>query len=92
MGARSYERYRPEETLLYRILQEHWSEFLADVEIGGGDSPAFVLDEVEAFLRCGIPAHGFLRVRCNDCGHSRVVAFSRKRRGFCPSCVGRRMA
>ena len=91
-GACSYERHRPEETLLYRILQEHWSGFLADVEIGGGELPAFVLDEVDAYLRCGIPAHGFLRVRCNDCGHSRVVAFSCKRRGFCPSCLGRRMA
>ena len=91
-GARSYERHRPEETLLYRVLQEHWSGFLADAEVGGGELPAFVLDEVNAYLRCGIPAHGFLRARCNDCGHSRVVAFSCKRRGFCPSCLGRRMA
>jgi hypothetical protein len=37
-------------------------------------------------------AHGFLRVRCKDCGNNRVVAFSCKRRGFCPSCLGRRMA
>jgi len=77
---------------LYRILQENWSGFLADVEMGGGELPAFVLDEFEAYLRCGIPVYGFLRVRCKDCGHSRVVAFSCKRRGFCPSCLGRRMA
>jgi ribosomal protein S27E len=51
-----------------------------------------VLDEFEAYLRCGILAHGLLRVRCKDCGHSRVVAFACKRRGFCPSCLGRRMA
>ena len=73
--------------MLYRTLQEHWSTFLADLEAGGGELPAFVLDEVEAYLRRGIPVHGFLRARCKDCGHSRVVAFSCKRRGFCPSCM-----
>ena len=88
----AYERHRPETTLLYKTIQEHWATFLADLEAGGGELPAFVLDEFEAYLRCGIPAHGFLRVRCRDCGHSRVVAFACKRRGFCPSCLGRRMA
>ena len=38
------------------------------------------------------PAHGFLRLRCGDCGHDKLVAFSCKRRGFCPSCGARRMA
>jgi hypothetical protein len=31
-------------------------------------------------------------VHCDDCGLDRVVAFSCKGRGFCPSCGGRRMA
>ncbi len=43
-------------------------------------------------MRCGVLAHGFLRLHCDDCGHDRLVAFSCKRRGFCPSCGGRRMA
>lgn len=34
---------------------------------------------------------GYMRVRCEDCGESRVVAFSCKKRTFCPSCMGRRM-
>jgi hypothetical protein len=34
----------------------------------------------------------FLRLRCGDCGHDKLVAFSCKRRGFCPSCGARRMA
>jgi Transposase zinc-binding domain/Putative transposase len=53
--------------------------------------PAFVVAEVEAFLRCGILAHGLVLARCRDCGWSRAVAFSCQRRGFCPSCIGRRM-
>ena len=90
--AGTYDRHCPETTLLYRTIQEHWSTFAAELEAAGNHLPRFVLDEFEAYLRCGIPAHGFLRVRCKDCGHSRVVAFSCKRRGFCPSCLGRRMA
>ena len=54
--------------------------------------PDFVQDEFDAFLECGILAYGFLRLRCADCGHEKLVAFSCKRRGFCPSCGGRRMA
>jgi hypothetical protein len=49
-------------------------------------------DEFDAFLECGILAHGFLLLHCADCGHDKLVAFSCKRRGFCPSCGARRMA
>ena len=54
--------------------------------------PDFVKAEFDAFLECGILAHGFLRLRCADCAHEKLVAFSCKRRGFCPSCGARRMA
>jgi hypothetical protein len=52
----------------------------------------FVEREIRAYLDCGVLANGFLRVHCDDCGHDRLVAFSCKGRGFCPSCGGRRMA
>lgn len=35
--------------------------------------------------------HGFLRVRCEVCHQERLVAFSCKRRGFCPRCGARHM-
>ena len=57
-----------------------------------GREPQFVKEEFDAFLECGILAHGFLRLRCGDCGHDKLVAFSCKRRGFCLSCGARRMA
>ena len=56
------------------------------------DLPQFIKDEFDAFLECGILAHCFLRLHCGDCGHDKLVAFSCKRRGFCPSCGARRMA
>ena len=88
-----YERRRPEQTTLYRLVQQHAETFFAEVEAATGASlPHFVKDEFDAFLECGILAHGFLRLRCADCGHDKLVAFSCKRRGFCPSCGARRMA
>jgi len=46
---------------------------------------------MEEYLRCGILEHGCLRLACCRCGFERLVAFSCKQRGFCPSCLGRRM-
>ena len=62
----------------------------------GASLPSFIKDEFDAFpfkcVECSILAHGFLRLRCGDCGHDQLVAFSYKRRGFFPSCGARRMA
>jgi hypothetical protein len=38
-----------------------------------------------------ILAHGFVRARCQDFGHERLIPFSSKGRGICPSCNARRM-
>src|SRR5262245_16399197 len=42
--------------------------------------PKFVLAvlcaEFDAFLECGILAHGFVRLRCGQCAHEKLVAFS----------------
>jgi hypothetical protein len=51
-----------------------------------------VQQEFEAYLKCGRLEHGFLRVRCDTCHAEHLVAFSCKRRGFCPRCGARRMA
>ena len=54
--------------------------------------PAFVRNELSAYLECGRLCRGFARLRCVACAESRVVAFSCKGRGFCPSCLGRKMS
>ncbi len=88
----SYTPHSPEQTLLHRVVREQLEPFLSRARARERPVPHFVEQELRAFLRCGILAHGFLRLRCDDCGHDRLVAFSCKRRGFCPSCGGRRMA
>ena len=55
-----YERHRPEQTTLYRLVQQHAASFIAHTEAStGGELPRFVKDEFDAFLECGILAHGF---------------------------------
>jgi hypothetical protein len=49
-----------------------------------------VEQEFRAFLICGVPAHGFARLRCTDCALARLVPFLCKGWTFCPSCGGRR--
>jgi hypothetical protein len=92
-GPFTYQRHRPEETVLYKIVQENLENFLLLVqEETGHPLPDFVQKEFREYLRCGILAHGFLRVQCGSCHNEHLVAFSCKLRGFCPSCGGRRMA
>ena len=86
-----YERRRPEQTLLYQLIEEHWPHFLERAEEHGG-LPGFVVREFDEYLRCGILEHGLVHLACRRCGHEIVVGFSCKRRGFCPSCQGRRMS
>jgi RNase P protein component len=88
----TYSRHKPEESVLYRVIQNNWLGFQGQVlRETGHPLPDFVVKEFEEYLRCGILAHGFLRVQCEKCHQEHLVAFSCKRRGFCPSCGGRRM-
>ena len=50
----------------------------------GARLPESVRDEFDAFLECRILTHGFVRLRCAQCAHEKLVAFSCKRRGFPP--------
>jgi hypothetical protein len=49
-----YQRRRPEETTLYRLVQEHAQTFFAQVEHEtGADLPEFVKEQFEAFPSLG---------------------------------------
>jgi ribosomal protein S27E len=87
-----YERHRPERTLLYRLVQEYFPAFKAYLAAQGTALPGYVERGFEDYLECGRLEHGFLRVRCGSCHVEHLVAFSCKRRAFCPSCGARRMA
>ncbi|MFO0690016.1 MAG: transposase [Myxococcota bacterium] len=87
-----YARHEPEKTLLHEVIRAELEPFMARTRAAGAPVARFVEREIRAYLDCGVLAHGFLRVHCDACGCDRLVAFSCKGRGFCPSCGGRRMA
>ncbi len=88
----TYVRHAPQRTLLYALVQAHYPDFLAQMAAQDRPLPAYVREAFEAYLRCGVLEHGFLRVVCEQCRAERLVALSCKQRGFCPSCGARRMA
>jgi hypothetical protein len=94
MTTPTYQPRDPTSTLLYRAIAEHLETFLASIEADptAKGLPDYVKQEFYAYLQCGILAHGFLRLGCDTCPHQMLLAFSCKKRGFCPSCAGRRMA
>jgi len=87
-----YRHHRPEASLLYQLIREYWPEFQAELASQGRFLPAYVTKEFDEHLKCGRLEHGFLRVRRDSCQDEKLIAFSCKRRGFCPSCGARWMA
>ena len=89
----SYPTRNPSETVLYKVVQENLETFIqmAEIDPNRKGLPEYVKREFYEYLRCGILANGFLRLQCTSCKHERLVAFSCRGRGFCPSCGGRRM-
>lgn len=91
-GVHRYERHRPEQTLLYPFVEQYYPAFVDQMAAQGATVPAYVQREFDDFLKCGRREYGFLHVRCTGCHQERLVAFSCKHWGFCPSCGARRMA
>lgn len=84
-----YARHRPESTLLYQLVEQHYPAFREMCAMAGRSLPDYIEDEFDAYLKCGRLEDGFLRVRCEHCHAEKLVAFSCKKRGFCPSCGAR---
>jgi len=87
-----YERRKPEQTTLYAVVRDNVETLYAALAESGTRLPAFVRGELEGYLDCGLLCRGFAHLKCEGCSERRLVAFSCKGRGFCPSCMGRRMA
>ena len=93
-SSESYQPRNPAQGVLFQVVRDHFETFRAQAASlrDGEGLPRFVEQEFRDFLRCGCLAGGFARLRCTGCGLDRLVPFSCKGRGFCPSCGGRRMA
>ncbi len=89
-----YRQRHPELTVFYRVLFHYFAEFLREYENRFEKEYGYfrlvIQDVVEKYLDCGNPMCGFARIRCPDCGEERLLLFSCKTRGFCPSCHAKR--
>ena len=49
---RHYVRHRPEDTVLYQVVEQHVETFFDAVAEQGASLPRFVREEFDAYLRC----------------------------------------
>ena len=89
----TYSRRRPEASALHQVVRDNLRTLYEAAEQGfAAPLPGFVKGEFEGYVDCGVLARGFSVLACPDCQKRIVVGFSCKGLGFCPSCLGRRMA
>jgi hypothetical protein len=71
--------------VLHEVVRRGWPALRAKLTL-----PKRVETEVLRYLGCGQLWRGFVQVQCDACHESRLVAFSCKGRGWCPSCSAKR--
>jgi hypothetical protein len=79
-----YKPRDPRTTALYEVVRDNLETLYGAIEDGAiaVRIPKHARKELEAYLSCGLLCRGFARLKCEDCGERRLVAFS---------CTGRRM-
>lgn len=75
---------------LQQLIAEQLPVLLAVREAEGNPLPWIALREFRLFLTCDEPAFGYAVLICTSCGVQLKVAFTCKRRSFCPHCIERR--
>ncbi|MBE9551157.1 MAG: transposase [Proteobacteria bacterium] len=89
-----YRQHHPEHSVFYRVFFHCFEEFLREYEKRFereyGYLRPVIQEVVDKYLDCGNPKCGFARIRCPDCGTERLLTFSCKVRGLCPSCHAKR--
>jgi hypothetical protein len=80
----TYERRRPEEGTLHRVVRENLRTLYAAAEEGfaGAPLPGFVRAELEGYVDCGLLQRGFALIACRDCPERRLVALA-----WCSQCT-----
>lgn len=85
-----YRQRSPAQTALYKLLADGFDHFETIYPERFTKSHGFyrpvISNVVCNYLWCGDLTQGFARVRCPDCHHEYLLAFSCRGRWFCPSC------
>jgi hypothetical protein len=73
--AAEYVPRRPQDTVLHRLVREHYATFVAHTETTyAAPLPRYVKDAFERYLACGDFSQGFVRCHCDACAHDVLVA------------------
>ena len=90
-----YRPRNPQNAAYYHCVEDNFERFEQAYEERFerqyGFFRPYVKHVIYRYLDCGILRNGFARVRCDECGHEYLLAFSCKRRHFCPSCHQKRV-
>ncbi len=90
-----YHPRKPQESQYYQCIEDNFEnlEQAYDDEFAKkyGFFRPYIKQVIYRYLDCGILHNGFARVKCEECGHEFLLAFSCKRRHFCPSCHQKRV-
>ena len=90
-----YRPRNPHGSDYYRCVEDYFETFVRIYDNHFSRQYGFWRPYIEKviyrYLDCGDPHNGFARVKCKDCGHEHLLAFSCKRRHFCPSCHQKRV-
>ena len=89
----TYRQRSPKNTILFQVISEHFPKFISVVESTSDPTklPDHVDAEFDAYLKCGLLEYCFDKMSCTDCKATTLVPLSCKKRGFSPSCIGKRM-
>jgi hypothetical protein len=86
MSKAVYRQRVPENSPYYQCVEDYFETFeqVYDERFPRqyGFLRPYVKQVIYRYLDCGILKNGFARVRCGDCGHEYLLAFSCKRRHF----------
>lgn len=81
-----YQLRRPQASPLFRLVSDHVHRLqtVYDERLAHEYGPwrPIVGQVADRFLACGVPEHGFARIRCDACAHEYLLAFSCKCRDF----------
>ncbi len=90
-----YRPRKPQDSQYYQCVEDNFEtlEQVYDERFAKqyGFFRPYVRQVIYRYLDCGILHNGFARVKCGECGHEFLLAFSCKRRHFCPSCHQKRV-
>ncbi len=90
-----YQPRKPKASPLYQSIQNHFEEFESVYKKRYQKRFGVLRDVVRGviykYLGCGDLKNGFARIKCRDCNHEVLLAFSCKGRYFCPSCHQKRV-